>query len=48
MAACEIAFCLFILYYMVEEILEIHIHKLHYFRSLWNCLDIIIIVVRKG
>uniref|UniRef100_A0A7M4F5P3 Polycystin-2 n=1 Tax=Crocodylus porosus TaxID=8502 RepID=A0A7M4F5P3_CROPO len=47
MAACEIAFCLFILYYTVEEILEIRIHKLHYFRSLWNCLDIIIIVLFK-
>ena len=45
LAACEMAFCLFVLYYMVEEILEIHIHRLHYFRSLWNCLDILIIVV---
>uniref|UniRef100_A0A672UCG0 Polycystin-2 n=1 Tax=Strigops habroptila TaxID=2489341 RepID=A0A672UCG0_STRHB len=45
MAACEMAFCLFVLYYMVEEILEIHIHRLHYFRSLWNCLDILIIVL---
>ncbi|XP_038625104.1 polycystin-2 isoform X2 [Tachyglossus aculeatus] len=45
LAACEIAFCFFILYYVVEEILEIRIHKLHYFRSLWNCLDIIIIVL---
>uniref|UniRef100_A0A8B9QLI6 Polycystin-2 n=2 Tax=Apteryx owenii TaxID=8824 RepID=A0A8B9QLI6_APTOW len=45
LAACEMAFCLFVLYYMVEEILEIHIHKLHYFRSLWNCLDILIIVL---
>ncbi|RXM99331.1 Polycystin-2 [Acipenser ruthenus] len=44
-AACEIAFCLFILYYMVEEILEIRIHRLYYFRSLWNCLDILIIVL---
>ncbi|RXN01914.1 Polycystin-2 [Acipenser ruthenus] len=44
-AACEIAFCLFILYYVVEEILEIRIHRLHYFRSLWNCLDILIIVL---
>uniref|UniRef100_A0A8B9R308 Polycystin-2 n=1 Tax=Anas platyrhynchos TaxID=8839 RepID=A0A8B9R308_ANAPL len=24
---------------------EIHIHRLHYFRSLWNCLDIVIIVL---
>uniref|UniRef100_A0A674ITA1 Polycystin-2 n=1 Tax=Terrapene triunguis TaxID=2587831 RepID=A0A674ITA1_9SAUR len=45
LAACEIAFCLFTLYYIVEEILEIRIHKLHYFRSLWNCLDILIIVL---
>uniref|UniRef100_A0A8B9R2X3 Polycystin-2 n=1 Tax=Anas platyrhynchos TaxID=8839 RepID=A0A8B9R2X3_ANAPL len=45
LAACEMAFCLFVLYYMVEEILEIHIHRLHYFRSLWNCLDIVIIVL---
>lgn len=45
LAACEMVFCLFVLYYMVEEILEIHIHRLHYFRSLWNCLDILIIVV---
>ncbi|KAK6494157.1 polycystin-2-like [Huso huso] len=44
-AACEIAFCLFILYYVVEEILEIRIHRLYYFRSLWNCLDILIIVL---
>ncbi|KFQ06468.1 Polycystin-2, partial [Haliaeetus albicilla] len=45
LVACEMAFCLFVLYYMVEEILEIHIHRLHYFRSLWNCLDILIIVL---
>ncbi|XP_075716827.1 polycystin-2 isoform X2 [Rhinoderma darwinii] len=45
LAACEIAFCLFILYYMVEEFLEIHNHRLHYFHSLWNCLDIVIIVL---
>ncbi|XP_075565619.1 polycystin-2 [Pelecanus crispus] len=45
LAACEMAFCLFVLYYMVEEIIEIHIHRLHYFRSLWNCLDILIIVL---
>lgn len=43
---CEVAFSLFILYYIVEEVLEIRIHRLHYFRSLWNCLDVLIIVVR--
>nr|XP_017825916.1 polycystin-2 isoform X2 [Callithrix jacchus] len=47
LAACEIIFCFFILYYLVEEILEIRIHKLHYFRSFWNCLDVLIIVLFK-
>uniref|UniRef100_A0A674P7X1 Polycystin-2 n=1 Tax=Takifugu rubripes TaxID=31033 RepID=A0A674P7X1_TAKRU len=42
---CEVAFSLFILYYIVEEVLEIRIHRLHYFRSLWNCLDVLIIVL---
>ncbi|KAE8630855.1 hypothetical protein XENTR_v10000990 [Xenopus tropicalis] len=43
LAACEIIFCIFILYYIIEEFLEIHVHHLHYFRSLWNWLDIVII-----
>ncbi|KAM7419410.1 hypothetical protein PAMA_016501 [Pampus argenteus] len=42
---CEVAFCLFILYYMVEEVLEIRIHRLHYFKSLWNCLDVLIVAL---
>ncbi|KAM3939232.1 polycystin-2 isoform 2-T2 [Leptodactylus fuscus] len=45
LAACEIAFCIFILYYIVEEFLEIRNHRLHYFHSLWNCLDFVIIVL---
>uniref|UniRef100_A0A8C5JLF4 Polycystin-2 n=1 Tax=Junco hyemalis TaxID=40217 RepID=A0A8C5JLF4_JUNHY len=45
LAACEMSFCLFVLYYMVEEVLEIRIHGLRYFRSVWNCLDILIIVL---
>ncbi|CAH2301373.1 polycystin-2 isoform X1 [Pelobates cultripes] len=45
LATCEIALCIFILYYIVEEIIEIRLHRLHYFRSLWNCLDIVIIVL---
>ncbi|XP_060542950.1 polycystin-2 isoform X2 [Pantherophis guttatus] len=45
LAACEIVFCLFVIYYVVEEILEIHIHRLFYFRSLWNCLDVLIITL---
>ncbi|XP_039879868.1 polycystin-2 isoform X1 [Simochromis diagramma] len=42
---CEVAFCLFILYYVVEEVLEIRIHRLHYFKSLWNCLDVLIVTL---
>ncbi|XP_052054362.1 polycystin-2 [Apodemus sylvaticus] len=45
LAACEIIFCFFILYYVVEEILEIRIHRLNYFRSFWNCLDVVIVVL---
>ncbi|XP_044537555.1 polycystin-2 [Gracilinanus agilis] len=45
LATCEITFCFFIFYYIVEEVLEIRIHKLHYFRSFWNCLDIMIIAL---
>ncbi|XP_038060410.1 polycystic kidney disease 2-like 1 protein isoform X3 [Patiria miniata] len=43
--ACEGIFALFILYYIVEEILEIKVHRLSYFKSTWNCLDVIIIIV---
>ncbi|XP_060707555.1 polycystin-2 [Hemiscyllium ocellatum] len=45
LAACELAFCIFIFYYIIEEILEIYIHKLCYFKSVWNCLDVVIIVL---
>ncbi|KAG8134386.1 hypothetical protein E2320_007498 [Naja naja] len=48
LAACEIVFCLFVIYYVVEEILEIHIHRLFYFRSLWNCLDVLIITLSSA
>lgn len=44
---CETVFCLFILYYVVEEILELRIHKFSYFKSIWNILDIVVILVRK-
>lgn len=44
---CELLFCVFILYYIVEEILELKIHKFSYFNSIWNILDIVVILVRK-
>ncbi|KAF7666868.1 hypothetical protein LDENG_00089920 [Lucifuga dentata] len=43
--ACEMVFCLFILYYIVEEILELRIHKFSYFKSVWNILDIVVIML---
>ncbi|XP_071402027.1 polycystin-2-like protein 1 [Centroberyx affinis] len=43
--ACEMVFCLFILYYIVEEILELRIHKCSYFKSIWNILDIVVILL---
>ncbi|XP_060896923.1 polycystin-2-like protein 1 [Labrus mixtus] len=42
---CEIVFCLFILYYVVEEVLELQIHKFFYFKSIWNILDIVVIML---
>ena len=41
--ACEGIFIVFIIYYSIEEILEIKKHKLKYFKSFWNVLDIIVI-----
>lgn len=44
---CEIIFCIFIFYYVVEEILELHIHRLRYLSSIWNILDLVVILVRN-
>ncbi|XP_026570283.1 polycystic kidney disease 2-like 1 protein [Pseudonaja textilis] len=43
--SCEIVFCIFIFYYIVEEILELRIHRLQYFTSIWNILDIVVILL---
>ncbi|XP_055976824.1 polycystin-2-like protein 1 [Sorex fumeus] len=42
---CEIIFCIFIFYYVVEEILELHIHRLRYLNSIWNILDLVVILL---
>uniref|UniRef100_A0A3B3CD97 Polycystic kidney disease 2-like 1 n=1 Tax=Oryzias melastigma TaxID=30732 RepID=A0A3B3CD97_ORYME len=42
---CEMVFCVFILYYIVEEILELRIHKFSYLTSVWNILDIVVILL---
>ncbi|CAF0813690.1 unnamed protein product [Brachionus calyciflorus] len=43
--ACEILCVIFILYYSIEEILEIRIHKLKYFKEVWNVLDVVILLI---
>uniref|UniRef100_A0A8C5PXA5 Polycystin 2 like 1, transient receptor potential cation channel n=1 Tax=Leptobrachium leishanense TaxID=445787 RepID=A0A8C5PXA5_9ANUR len=43
--ACEIIFCVFIFYYVVEEMLELRIHKFKYFTSIWNILDVVVILL---
>uniref|UniRef100_A0A8D2J050 Polycystin 2 like 1, transient receptor potential cation channel n=1 Tax=Varanus komodoensis TaxID=61221 RepID=A0A8D2J050_VARKO len=43
--SCEVVFCVFIFYYIVEEILELRIHRLQYFTSIWNILDIVVILL---
>ncbi|CAD5121175.1 DgyrCDS9711 [Dimorphilus gyrociliatus] len=43
--ACEAIFCLFICYYIVEEALEIKKLKFSYFKSFWNILDILVIII---
>ena len=42
---CEGIFCAFILYYIIEEIIEIWKHRLSYFKSFWNILDVLVICI---
>ncbi|KAG9485041.1 hypothetical protein GDO78_008258 [Eleutherodactylus coqui] len=42
---CEIIFCVFIFYYVVEEVLELRIHRCKYFTSIWNILDVVVIML---
>ncbi|XP_073934629.1 polycystin-2-like protein 1 isoform X1 [Castor canadensis] len=42
---CEVIFCVFIFYYVVEEILELHNHRLRYLNNIWNILDLVVILL---
>jgi len=42
---CEIIYFIFVLYYIVEEILEIKKCGLEYFKGFWNDMDIIVLVL---
>ena len=46
--ACEGIFTIYILYYIVEECLEINIHGMAYFTNLGNILDLVVIGVRMN
>jgi Polycystin cation channel len=46
--ACEIMFCLYILYYIVEEVLEMKVHGITYLFSFGNILDIVVIGVQAS
>ena len=43
--ANEFIFIAFILYYIIEEALELKKHGIKYLFSVWNMLDIIVVVV---
>jgi len=43
--ACEALFIVFTVYYTVEEVIEIARFKFHYFKAIWNVLDVIIILI---
>lgn len=41
--ACEFIFVFFIIYYIVEECIEIKLLGCQYFKSIWNMLDLLVI-----
>ena len=43
--AFEIIFICFVIYYMVEEVMEIRKVKLEYFNSAWNVMDCVVILI---
>ena len=46
--ATEFIFIIYILYYVVEESIEIRMHGFTYFTNIWNILDICVIGVRNS
>ncbi|NXT54028.1 PK2L2 protein, partial [Pluvianellus socialis] len=45
LASCEVTFCLFIITFIIQEAMKIVRLKKKYFRSAWNCLDLLLLVV---
>ncbi|NXW40442.1 PK2L2 protein, partial [Nyctiprogne leucopyga] len=45
LASCEIAFCIFIILFIIQQVLKIAKLKKEYFRSAWNWLDLLLMLV---
>ncbi|KAM6055507.1 polycystin-2-like protein 2 isoform 5-T7 [Theristicus caerulescens] len=45
LASCEITFCLFIITFIIQEAIKMVKLKKEYFRSAWNWLDLLLLVV---
>jgi hypothetical protein len=43
--ACQIAYCCFIVYYIIEETLEFQKKGPAYLRNGWNILDLVVIAI---
>ena len=43
--SCEFIFIAFIIYYIIEEALEIRKHGMKYIGSVWNVLDMVVVIV---
>ncbi|XP_041049746.1 polycystic kidney disease 2-like 2 protein [Carcharodon carcharias] len=44
LAACEVIFCFFICNQVIQEAIELHIHRMAYFKNFWNWLDFLIVL----
>ena len=45
--SCEFIFIAFIIYYIIEEALEIRKWGMKYIGSVWNVLDMVVVIVSK-
>ncbi|XP_072813098.1 polycystin-2-like protein 2 isoform X3 [Vicugna pacos] len=46
-AACEIAFCIFLFVFTIQELQKIKEFKSAYFKSIWNWLELLLLVIFK-
>ncbi|XP_067161163.1 polycystin-2-like protein 2 [Apteryx mantelli] len=45
LASCEITFCLFVITFIIQAAIKIAKLKTEYFRSVWNWLDILVVMI---